>query len=157
MAVHFLARTPKILAKRELIDGNKTVVAPAAFTAVPGTRMKVNVLKYSVIEIQIQGAIEATAAANLGLDLAITSGGVTTRLGQALGLETIGVLLANINLALPIAFSVWLDNLAEGEHTVELQVLASAGNALLHAAAASVPLRITVVEHPAIYPPPGVD
>lgn len=153
MAVHYLVHPPKIT-KRVLTAADITLVAPVAFAAVVGTRMKFNVRKYSLIHIQVHAMVQVTAGpALVALDYAIDG----VRKGQTNGLKSVGVLAAGINLDLPMGLDLWLDDLVEGEHLFELQGLASAGNLLVRAAAASSPLVVTVIEHAAVYPPPGVD
>ena len=149
MAGRFLIRPPKLVYDRALTAGDQTLTTPTVFTTVPGTELQFAVAKDSVVEILIEGSWQASAAANIAADLLVDA----ARLGQDLGLKVIGVLAANVALDLPMSLHVYLDSLAEGTHTLALQVLASAGDATVRASTAATPLKITVLEHAAVYPP----
>jgi len=157
MSLHSVPRTIQTSTKRVLTGGDIILVTPVAFTAVPGTRFKVFVQKNSLIDLMAEFAAGGTLAGSVGFDFQITDPqGTVSRLGQTLGLKTQLIVIAVAD-KLPWSLHEVLDNLAEGEHTIELVAIATAGNAIISAAAASCPLIVTMRQSCLIYPTPGID
>jgi len=158
MSLHSVPRSIQTSTKRVLSGGDITVVAPTTFQPVPGTRFKVYVQKNTLVELMAEFSAGGSAAGNQGYDFRITPpGGVAYRLGQGLGLKAHVIVAGTVAARLPMSLNAVLDNLAEGEHLIELVVIDSAGNVVILADAATSPLEITVRQSVLIYPTPGID
>ncbi len=167
MAVFFLVRPLKILAKRILLDANKVVAAGANYVfgthAIPGTRMQFALAKDSIAEFKVEGT--GGGAAPQDLDLVID--GVFQATGQKIvngvvtpaapdashpvhGMKSIPL---DANFTTGFGINWMLDNLGEGVHTFELYSKGTGGAAQINAAPTTNPLVITIVEHADTYPP----
>jgi len=158
MSLHSVPRSIQTSTKRSLTGGDITVVAPAAFAPVPGTRFKVFIKKNTLVDLMAEFSAAGSAAAAAGFDFQlIDSAGVVTRLGQTRGLKALTVVAGTVGAHTPMSLHAVLDNLAEGEYVIQLVVIADAGNILILADAATSPLEITVRQSVLIYPTPGID
>lgn len=146
--MRFDIRAPKVIYERKLTPGDITITAGGAFAAVAGTACQFAVGKDSQVEIRVEGVGGMAAAASLMLDLSVDG----SLQGNDDGLTQV-VQGSAAALQIPFAFSVFLDDLAAGVHTLSLQAKAVTANAVINAATTSNPLRITVIEHALVYPP----
>ena len=168
MAVFFLVRPLKILAKRTIIDGNKVVAAHADFLtadAVAGTRLQFSLAKDSIVEFKVEGSGGSAAGTGVDLDLVIDGvfqatnqrivAGVVTPATPAVGFPDHGMktFSADANFAAAFNLSWLVDNLGEGVHSFVLYAKASTAAGQINAAKATNALVITVIEHADTYPP----
>lgn len=162
MSVFYNVRPAKILAKRLISDGDKTVTVNAAFQSVASTKMQFFVNKNSLIELRVDGTMQAGITARTDLDIAIDgvllgwqnpAASAQGSAGSAFGLKSQNNANAAAD-ATPFNLVEMLDSLAEGVHTFELFAKATTATGQIKAATTSNPLKILVIEHAAAYPPP---
>lgn len=169
MAVNFLVRPEKLIAKRAITSGDLTT-ASTTWVAVPGTRTKFQLGSDSLLEFAITGVLTASGgAARVDLDVAID--GVLVGYNAAPAAVAAGPLgstngllshdipaagkFANFKLAdILDSSSLSAPAVAGGvEHSFEMFYRASANSAVINAGAASNPLKYALIEHASAYPP----
>jgi len=146
----FNTRAPQLVAQRVLIAGDETITAGGALTAaVPGTAMQFAIKKDSLVEIRVEGAVQNAGIGQIHLDLDVN--GVL----QSGGVDGLTQYINSAAAAggTSVSMSLFLDGLAAGTHSMALTCRAITVDGVINAAAASNPLRITVIEHALIYPP----
>lgn len=161
MAGNFLVRPEKLIAKRSLIDADKTT-ASTTWVAVAGTKTKFSLGSDSLFQAKVAAVISAAGgAARVDLDIAVDGkliGYDAAPAAVAAGANgsTNGLASVDIPAAAKLAvvgLDETLDTLGTGEHSFELFFKASANTAVIKAAVGSNPLKYTLVEHASAYPP----
>lgn len=162
MAVNFLVRPEKLIAKRAIVDADKTT-ASTTWVAVPGTRTKFTLGADSLLQFIITGVLTSSGgAARVDLDVAIDgiligyaaapTAGAAGAGGSANGLLSQDIAAAGKFTNFKLTDT--LDSLAGGvEHSFELFFRTSANTGVINAGAASNPLKYALIEHASAYPP----